>query len=147
VDISILRRLRFIEGLMANLPLLIVFLLFEAPFYLGVSVRITFNVVLILFLCAIKFRQGLGNLLYVRIFPFMKPLWEYEQQKFISDKWIKWRRNRRYFNAFVIIITWLFIMLYPSPMPRQINWYTLIGSLVGFNIGMVIYVLGEEFYY
>ncbi|HEY8910255.1 MAG TPA: hypothetical protein VIM51_08245 [Desulfosporosinus sp.] len=147
MDISILRRLRFIEGLMANLPLLIVFLLFEAPFYLGVSVRITFNVVLILFLCAIKFRQGLGNLLYVRIFPFMKPLWEYEQQKFISDKWIKWRRNRRYFNAFVIIITWLFIMLYPSPMPRQINWYTLIGSLVGFNIGMVIYVLGEEFYY
>ena len=150
MDTSLLRKLRFIEGLIMNVPLLLVLLIiFPMPMYLGVSIRLTFNFVLILFLCAIMFRQRLGNLLYVRILPFMKPLWEYEQQKFTSDKWAKWRRNRRYLNAFLIISTWLFIMIYPSPspLPRQINWYSIIGSFVGLNIGMVWNVLTEEFYF
>ena len=147
MDTSLLRRLRFIEGVLMNIPLLLVLWLISAmPLYLGVPLRLTFNFILILFLCSILFRQRLGNLLYVRIFPFMKPLWEYEQRKFISDKWIKWRRNRRYFNAFLIITTWIFIMVIPSPPPRQIDWHFITGSFVGFNIGMVIYVLKEEFY-
>lgn len=148
MDTSLLRRLKFIEGFLMNIPLLLVWWLLSAmPLYFGVSLRLTFNFILILFLCSILFRRRLGNLLYVRIFPFMEPLWEYEQQKFISEKWIKWRRNRRYFNAFLIIATWIFIMLSPSPLPRQLDWNFITGSFVGFNIGMVIYVLREEFYY
>lgn len=150
VDTSLLRKLRFFEGVIMNVPMLLTLLIiFPMPMYIGVSVRITFNFVLILFLCAIMFRRKLGNLLYVRILPFMKPLWEYEQQKFISDKWKKWRRNRRYFNAFIIISTWFFIMIYPSPspMPREINWYSFICSLVGYNFAIVWNALTEEFYY
>lgn len=148
MDTSLLRRLRFIEGVLMNIPLLLVWwLLLAMPLYFGVSSRLTFNTILILFLFSILYRQRLGNILYVRIFPFMEPLWEYEQKKFISDKWIKWRRNRRYFNAFLIIATWIFIMIVPSPPPRQIDWHFFIGSIVGFNIGMVIYVFIEEFYY
>lgn len=153
VDTSLLRKLRFFEGVIMNVPMLLVLLLiFPMPMYLGVSIRLTFNFMLILFLCSIMFRQRLGNLFYIRLLPFMKPLWEYEQQKLISDKWTKWRRNRRYLNAFIIIVTWLFIMIYPfpspTPLPRQINWwYLIIGSLVGTNIGMIWNVFTEEFYY
>jgi len=148
VDTSLLRRLRFMEGVIMNIPILLVLLLiFPMPMYLGVSPRLTFNFVLILFLCCIMFRQRLGNLFYVRVFPFMKPLWEYEQQKFISDKWKKRRRNSRYFNAFIIISTWIFVMISPSPLPRQINWYPIISPIGVFNFGIIWNCFTEEFYY
>ena len=81
----------------------------------------------------------------------MKPLWEYEQQKFISDKWTKWRRNRKYINALLIVGVWAFIMLVlapdPAPLPQQINWDIIIAGLVGTNIGMVWNVFTEKFYH
>lgn len=151
MDTSLLRRLRFFECVIMNIPLLTVwFLLIAMPMYLELSQRLTFSFVLMLLSCSIIFRQRLGNLFYLRIFPFMKPLWEYEQQKFVSDKRTKWRHNRRYVNAFnasLIIILWIVIMIYPPPLPRQVNWYLIIGNIVGMNIGMVLRALTEEFYY
>jgi len=80
----------------------------------------------------------------------MKPLWDYEQQKLISDKWIKWRRNGRYFN-YILMFVLIIIIIFPPPMPRRFNWemikYSLSGSLIGYNIGMVWKILTEKFYY
>ncbi|WP_298199984.1 hypothetical protein [Desulfosporosinus sp.] len=75
----------------------------------------------------------------------MKPLWDYDQQKFVSDKWIKW--SRRFFNA-LVIIGLIFVVIYPPPFPEHINWlslkYTIAGSLIGYNIGMLWSVFTEK---
>lgn len=151
VDTSLLRRLRFIEGVLFNIPfILVVLTILPMPLYLGISQRLTAVFVLVLFSCSIRFGHRLNNLFYVRLFPCLKPLWDYEQQKLISDKWIKWRRNSRVFNAIMIIGLILFA-LYLPPMLKQINWESLwcsiTGSLIGYNIGMVWKVLTEKFYY
>jgi len=140
-----LRILRFIEAVISNIPfILVLFFYCVMPIDLGFSQRITTSLVLVLFLCSIKFSQWLNHLLYVRIFPFMKPLWEYEQQKLISDKWIKRRRKQKYGNA-LIIIGLIIIIIFPLPMPSQFNWYSFSGCLIGYNIGMMLRVFTEEF--
>lgn len=150
MDTSLLRKLRFFEGVIMNIPFLLTLLLFSVmPIYLGMSSRLTASFVLSLLLCSMIFGQGLYRLLYVRIFTFMKPLWDYEQQKLISDKWKQWRRNRRYFN-YILIIGLIIVVIFPPPMPQQINWkiikYSVSGSLVGYNIGTLWKVLTEKFY-
>ncbi|GEM_PF-6918399 len=75
----------------------------------------------------------------------MKPLWDYEKQRLTSDKSI---RNDRIFIV-IVIIGFIFVMIYPPSMPKQINWeslrYSLSGSLIGFNIGIVWKTLTEKF--
>lgn len=142
----LLRRLRLIESIFANISFLIILLLFLVmPLYIGLSSRITASLILVLCLCSVKFSQRLKRLFHVRLFPFMKPLWDYEQQKLTSDKS---RRNDRIFIV-IVIIGFIFVMIYPPPMPKQINWellrYSLSGSLIGFNIGMVWKTLTEKF--
>lgn len=140
-----LRILRFIEAFMSNIPfILVLFFYCVMPINLGFSQRITTSLVLVLFLWSIKFGKSLNNLFYCRIFPFMKPLWEYEQHKLISDKGTKRRRKQRYFNAFMIIGL-IIIIIFPLPMPRQFNWYSFSGCLIGYNIGMMLRVFTEEF--
>lgn len=151
METSQLRRLRFIEGLIINIPyMLVVMLIFVMPLYLGMSSRLTASLLLMIVLCSIVFSRRMSSLFYVRIFPFMKPLWDYDQQKLISDKWIKWRRNCRFFNA-LLVIGIIFIVIYPPPFPERINWlslrYTILGSLIGYNIGMVWNVFTEKFDY
>lgn len=149
MEISQLRRLRFIEGLIMNIPFIIVLMMiFVVPLYLGISSRLTASLILMQVLCSIVFSQRLSNLFYVRIFPFMKPLWDYDQQKFVSDKWIKW--SSRFFNA-LMVIGLIFVVIYPPPFPDQINWlslkYTIVGSLIGYNIGMLWSAFTEKFNY
>ncbi|WP_047811356.1 hypothetical protein [Desulfosporosinus acididurans] len=140
-----LRRLRFIEAVILNIPfILVLFLYCVMPINLGFSQRITTSLVLALVLWSIKFGKSLNNLYYCSILPFMKPLWEYEQQKLISDKGIKRRRKQKYGNA-LIIIGLIIIIIFPLPMPRQFNWYSFSGSLIGYNIGMMLRVFTEEF--
>ncbi len=139
VNTSLLRKLRFFERVIMNIPFLLTwFLIFVMPMYFGVSQRLTFSFLLMFSLFSVIFGQRLGNLLYVRIFAFMKPLWEYEQQKSVSDKW-------KYVFAFLIIFIWIFVVIYPPPMPRQINWDFIICYLVVFNIVGVLRVLTEKF--
>jgi len=144
-----LRRLRFIEAVISNIPFaLVLFLFFVMPVYMGLPTRVTASLILVLFLCDVKFSQRLRRFLYVRLLPFMKPLWDYEQQRLTSDKS---RRNNRIFRIFIVIVIigFIFVMLYPPPMPKQINWeslrYSLSGSLIGINIGMVWKTLTEKF--
>lgn len=145
VNTSHLRRLRFFEGVILNIPsVLVLFVLCVMPINFGFPQRISTSFVLALVLFCIKFGQWLNNLFYCRIFPFMKPLWEYEQQKLISDKWTKRRRRQRYFNA-LIIIGLIIILIFPLPMPRQFNWYSFSGWLIGYNIAMMLRVFTEEF--
>lgn len=151
MDKSLLRKLRFFEGVIMNITFLSTLLLFFVmPIYLGISFRLTASFALSLLLCSKIIGQRLYRLLYVRIFTFMKPLWDYEQQKLISDKWIKWRRNGRYFN-YILMFVLIIIIIFPPPMPRRFNWemikYSLSGSLIGYNIGMVWKILTEKFYY
>lgn len=145
VNTSHLRKLRFLETVILNIPFVLVLFLFcVMPINLGFSQRITTSFVLALVLCSIKFGQWINNLFYIRIFPFMKPLWEYEQQKLISDKWIKRRRKQKYGNALIIIVL-IIIIIFPFPMPRQFNWYSFSGCLIGYNIAMMLRVFTENF--
>ena len=149
VNTSHLRRLRFIEAVISNIPFaLVLFLFFVMPVYMGLSTRVTASLILVLLLCDVKFSLRLKRLFYVRLFPFMKPLWDYEQQRLTSDKS---RRNDRIFRVFIVIVIigFIFVMIYPPQMPKQINWeslrYSLSGSLIGFNIGMVWKTMTEKF--
>lgn len=146
METSQLRRLRFIEGMIMNIPLVLVLTMIFVPLHLGLPPRLTASLILMSVLCSIVFSRRLSNLFYVRIFPFMKPLWDYDQQKFFSDKWIKW--SSRVFNA-LVVIGLIFVVIYPPQFPERINWlslkYTIVGSLIGYNIGMVWSVLTEKF--
>lgn len=147
METSQLRRLRFIEGLIMNILLILeLIMIFIVPLYLEISPRFTVSLLLVLFLCFIVFSRRLNSFFYVRVFPFMKPLWDYEQQKSFSDKWIKWRS--RFINA-LVVIGLIFVIIYSSPFPERIDWlllkYIIAGSLIGYNIGMVWNVFTERF--
>jgi hypothetical protein len=149
VKSSHLRRLRFIEAVISNIPFaLVLFLFFVMPVYMGLPTRVTASLILVLFLCDIKSGKRLKKFLYVSLLPFMKPLWDYEQQRLTS---YKSRRNDSIFKVFIVIVIigFIFVMIYPPPMPKQINWeslrYSLSGSLIGLNIGMVLKTLTEKF--
>ncbi|EHQ88639.1 hypothetical protein [Desulfosporosinus youngiae] len=143
---QLLRRLRLIEGIFANIPFLIGMLLFWVmPLYIGLSSRVIMSLIFVLFLCSVIFTQRVKRLIYVRLLPFMKPLCDYEQQKPASDKS---RRKDRIFTV-IVIISFIFVMVYPPSIPKQINWeplkYSISGSLIGLNIGMVWKALTEKF--
>lgn len=149
VNTGHLRRLRFIEAVISNIHFaLVLFLFFVMPVYMGLPTRVTASLILMLFLSDIKFGKSLKRFLYVRLFPLMKPLWDYEQQRLTSDKS---RRNDMIYRVFIVtvIIGFIFVMIYPPPMPKQINWeslrYSLSGSLIGFNIGMILKTMTEKF--
>lgn len=76
----------------------------------------------------------------------MKSLWDYNQQKSVSDKWIKWRS--KFINA-LVVSGLIFVIIYSSPFPERIDWlllkYTVAGSLIGYNIGMVWNGFTEKF--
>lgn len=142
----LLRGLRLIEGIFENIPFLIVVLLILVmPVYIGLSSRVTASVIFVLFLGFVKFRYSLKKLFYVRLLPFMKPLWDYEQQRPVSDK----SRRNDWIVIVIVIIGFIFVMIYPPPMPKEINWvalkYSLSGSLIGINIGMIWKTLTEKF--
>lgn len=140
VNTSHLRRLRFIEAVISNIPFaLVLFLFFVMPVYMGLSTRVTASLILVLLLCDVKFCLRLKR---------RKPLWDYEQQRLTSDKL---RRNDRIFRVFIVIVIigFIFVMIYSPQMPKQINWeslrYSFSGSLIGFNIGMVLKTMTEKF--
>ncbi|AFQ43282.1 hypothetical protein [Desulfosporosinus meridiei] len=149
METSQLRRLRFIEGLVMNIPfLLVLMIVFVVPLYLRVSPRLIAGLLLMQVLASLIFSRSLRNLFYVRIFPFMKPLWDYDQQKSASDKWIKW--SGRFFNA-LVVIGLIFVVIYPPSFPEHVDWlslkYTIAGSLIGYNIGIVWKAFTEKFDY
>jgi hypothetical protein len=125
---SYLRRLRFIEAVISNIPFaLVLFLLFVMPVYMGLPTRITASLILVFFLVDIKFSQRLRRFLCFRLLPFIKPLWEYEQQKLTSKK--SRRKNGIRIFIIIVIIGYIFVMLHPPQMPKQINWESLWHSL------------------
>ncbi|KGK91790.1 hypothetical protein DP73_01805 [Desulfosporosinus sp. HMP52] len=146
METSQLRKLRFIEGLIMNIVyVLSLMLIFVGPMYLGISPRLMASLLLLMTLGSIVFSRRLGSFFYNKIFPFMKPLWDYDQQKFVSEG-IKW--GRRLVES-LTVIGLIYLVIYPWPFPERINWlslkYSMLGCLTGYNIGMVWNVFTEKF--
>jgi len=128
-------RLRKREGVIDNALLVICILLVTGLQYFGLPIRWIVSFLVILWLASFALQTQFRNM-YIMLFPSLKTLVEYEQQKFEVFPW--WKKPSRTLDY---IIGFLFIAVRIRSLEPAQNLLFLgiiVGSIISFNFSRYI---------
>ena len=132
-----LERLRKREGVIDNALLIISLLLVTGLQYFGLPIRWIVIFLVILWLTSFAMQTQFRNM-YIKLFPSLKTLVEYEQQKYEAFPW--WKKPSRTLDYIIVFLFIVVRIRSVEPAKNLLFFGIIVASVISFNFSRYILI-------